>query len=691
MTRVLIVDDEPAVRAALDRALRLDGYEIDAGGRRPRGAGLPGRRAPRRGRARRRHARASTACEVCRRLRDAGDRTPVLMLTARDAVDDRVAGLDAGADDYLVKPFALKELKARLRALLRRAEAPEAEDGQLLRFADLRARPRRVGGASRPAQARAHAHRVPAAGAVPRASAAGPDALADLRARLGLRLRLELELARRLHGLPAPQDGGGRRAAAPAHRARRRLRAAGLMRSLPLRRRMTIAVARRGGRRGGAGGAVAYLAVREPAALRGRPRAAGPARVRAAAGRPSGRRAAAVPAPARAPRRADAVHPGARRRRGRRSADRHRARSTAGRRPRARRRGRRRRRRSSPTRDVDGTHVRVLTTRADGSRGPRLGACQFGRSLEAADAVLARLRLILALVCLGGVALAVVLGRLVSRNVVAPIAHVTEAARHIAATEDLGRRIEVETQDEVGELAEHFNAMLDTLERSVAAQRQLVADASHELRTPITSLRTNIEVLAESEALPPDERARLLRRRRGADDRARDARRRPDRARARRRAAARERGRPPRRPRRASRSTRARRHAPRHPLRGRPAARRSSRARASGSRAPSTTCSTTPPSTRPTAASSRCVADVTACASATTAPASTPTTSRTSSTASTAARPRAGAPAPGSGWRSCARSPSSTAAACAPPTRRAAAPSSCSSCRRRCRRPVPVA
>ena len=72
--------------------------------------------------------------EVCRRLRDAGDRTPVLMLTARDAVDDRVAGLDAGADDYLVKPFALKELKARLRALLRRAGP--GGDGTL-RFGDL--------------------------------------------------------------------------------------------------------------------------------------------------------------------------------------------------------------------------------------------------------------------------------------------------------------------------------------------------------------------------------------------------------------------------------------------------------------------------------------------------------------------------------------------------------------------------
>jgi two-component system, OmpR family, response regulator MprA len=76
---------------------------------------------------------------VCRRLRGRGDRTPVLMLTARDAVADRVAGLDAGADDYLVKPFALEELLARLRALLRRA-APGA-DRAPLRFADLKLDP----------------------------------------------------------------------------------------------------------------------------------------------------------------------------------------------------------------------------------------------------------------------------------------------------------------------------------------------------------------------------------------------------------------------------------------------------------------------------------------------------------------------------------------------------------------------
>src|SRR5829696_9960406 len=136
MTRVLIVDDEPAVRAALDRALRLDGYEIDLA--------ADGREAL--DRLADAHHDAIVldvsmpvldGLEVCRRLRDAGDRTPVLMLTARDAIDDRVAGLDAGADDYLAKPFALKELKARLRALLRRADGAAPEDGSVLRFADL--------------------------------------------------------------------------------------------------------------------------------------------------------------------------------------------------------------------------------------------------------------------------------------------------------------------------------------------------------------------------------------------------------------------------------------------------------------------------------------------------------------------------------------------------------------------------
>ncbi len=135
--RILVVDDEPAVRQSISRALRLEGYDVEpAGGGREAlerladdavdaivlDVSMP----------------APDGLEVARRLRDAGDRTPILMLTARDAIDDRVAGLDAGADDYLVKPFALRELLARLRALMRRGgEGP----GEALCFADVRLDP----------------------------------------------------------------------------------------------------------------------------------------------------------------------------------------------------------------------------------------------------------------------------------------------------------------------------------------------------------------------------------------------------------------------------------------------------------------------------------------------------------------------------------------------------------------------
>jgi two-component system, OmpR family, response regulator MprA len=136
--KVLVVDDEPAVLAALDRALRLDSYEVALAADGREALDLLAADSP--------DAIVLDLAmphvdglEVCRRLRAAGDRTPVLMLTARDAVDDRVAGLDAGADDYLVKPFALKELKARLRALLRRADEPGEAP---LRFAGLVLDPR---------------------------------------------------------------------------------------------------------------------------------------------------------------------------------------------------------------------------------------------------------------------------------------------------------------------------------------------------------------------------------------------------------------------------------------------------------------------------------------------------------------------------------------------------------------------
>jgi two-component system response regulator MprA len=130
--RILVVDDEPAVRTALQRALALERYDVDLAA--DGGEALE-----------RLSASAPDAVvldvampvldglEVCRRMRAAGDPTPVLMLTARDAIDDRVEGLDAGADDYLVKPFALRELQARLRALLRRTEQGE----EPLRYADL--------------------------------------------------------------------------------------------------------------------------------------------------------------------------------------------------------------------------------------------------------------------------------------------------------------------------------------------------------------------------------------------------------------------------------------------------------------------------------------------------------------------------------------------------------------------------
>jgi two-component system response regulator MprA len=137
--RILVVDDEPAVRESLRRALSLEGYDVDlatdgadaldtiANGNEP-DAILLDVLMPR-----------VDGLEVARRLRGTGLRTPILMLTARDEVQDRVAGLDAGADDYVVKPFALEELLARVRALLRRTDTGA---GEVLRYADLELDPR---------------------------------------------------------------------------------------------------------------------------------------------------------------------------------------------------------------------------------------------------------------------------------------------------------------------------------------------------------------------------------------------------------------------------------------------------------------------------------------------------------------------------------------------------------------------
>ena len=132
--RLLVVDDERPMRSALKRALELGGFDVElaADGREGLASAaelspdlvvldvlMPG----------------VDGLDVCRAMRARGDRTPVLMLTARDAVADRVEGLEAGADDYLVKPFALEELLARIRALLRRSREPSGE--WPLTFADL--------------------------------------------------------------------------------------------------------------------------------------------------------------------------------------------------------------------------------------------------------------------------------------------------------------------------------------------------------------------------------------------------------------------------------------------------------------------------------------------------------------------------------------------------------------------------
>jgi two-component system response regulator MprA len=140
--RVLVVDDDHAVREALRRTLALAGYEVQAAGdgghaleqiaSSPPDAvvldvGIPG----------------PDGLEVCRQVRRLGNRVPILILTARDAVSDRIDGLDVGADDYMAKPFDTGELKARLRALLRRANFEGGADG--LSFAELRLDPARHG------------------------------------------------------------------------------------------------------------------------------------------------------------------------------------------------------------------------------------------------------------------------------------------------------------------------------------------------------------------------------------------------------------------------------------------------------------------------------------------------------------------------------------------------------------------
>jgi two-component system sensor histidine kinase MprB len=190
-------------------------------------------------------------------------------------------------------------------------------------------------------------------------------------------------------------------------------------------------------------------------------------------------------------------------------------------------------------RTVKGTHLRVLTLgtpgvpagastvaggsapggadaagagAAPGAGGPAItarGAVMIARPLTEVDHELHRILLILLIVGVAGIAIAAVLGAFVARTALAPIARFTRRTESLAGELDLSQRLDVSGGEELERLAISFNTTLDALERSLAAQRQLIADASHELRTPIASLRANIQTLEDAHRLPAAEQQRL--------------------------------------------------------------------------------------------------------------------------------------------------------------------------------------
>jgi two-component system sensor histidine kinase MprB len=165
-------------------------------------------------------------------------------------------------------------------------------------------------------------------------------------------------------------------------------------------------------------------------------------------------------------------------------------------------------------RTVKGTHLRVLTL---GTRGPSgatgasatRGAVMIARPLSEVDNELNRILLILLIVGVAGVALAAMLGALVARTALAPIVRFTRRTESLAGELNLSERLQVSGGDELERLATSFNTTLDALQAALSAQRELIADASHELRTPIASLRANIQVLEDAHRLPAAEQRRL--------------------------------------------------------------------------------------------------------------------------------------------------------------------------------------
>jgi two-component system sensor histidine kinase MprB len=153
---------------------------------------------------------------------------------------------------------------------------------------------------------------------------------------------------------------------------------------------------------------------------------------------------------------------------------------------------------------VEGTHLRVLTV----GLGPQ-GALQVARPLTEVDRSLRRLLVILVIAGSGGIVFAAVLGAGVAKTALAPVVRFTRRTEALTANPNISERLDVEGKDELTRLARSFNATLDALEQSVESQRHLVADASHELRTPIASLRANVQTLEDADRLPQAERESL--------------------------------------------------------------------------------------------------------------------------------------------------------------------------------------
>ena len=154
---------------------------------------------------------------------------------------------------------------------------------------------------------------------------------------------------------------------------------------------------------------------------------------------------------------------------------------------------------------IEGTHVlQLVVPVGDGY------ALQLVRPLEEVDRLLDRIGLVLILVSLGGIAAAAAFGALVARTALRPVTQLTREAEVVAETRDLSHRIGLEGNDELARLGASFDTMLAALDESQRQQRQLVADASHELGTPLTSIRTNVEVLARRNDLAPEAREALL-------------------------------------------------------------------------------------------------------------------------------------------------------------------------------------